>query len=204
MSETHCILETYGNFDEDEISNRYAKLLRKRRQGGGLINNGAAQALVRGVLGGGVVKAGMSLATSAVVNAAANAIAPDKASFRAKKGKFTMNYDYYDIVEFQKVLSIGYEDELGYMRFRSSQQPMDEANAVMFFFHNNYSAEEMYNYICERIELAKKKKIENTSKQQRSPYISVADEILKFKKLLDMGAITEEEFLEKKKELLNS
>ena len=128
--ETHCILETYGNFDEDEISKRYAKLLRKSRQGGGLISNGAAQALVRGVLGGGVVKAGMSLATSAVVNAAANAIAPDKASFRAKKGKFTMNYDYYDIVEFQKVLSIGYEDELGYMRFRSSQQPMDEANAV--------------------------------------------------------------------------
>lgn len=115
-----------------------------------------------------------------------------------------MNYDYYDIVEFQKVLSIGYEDELGYMRFRSSQQPMDEANAVMFFFDNNYSAEEMYNYICERIELAKKKKIENASKQQQSPYISVADEILKFKKLLDMGAITEEEFWEKKKELLNS
>lgn len=115
-----------------------------------------------------------------------------------------MNYDYYDIVEFQKVLSIGYEDELGYMRFRSSQQPMDEANAVMFFFDNNYSAEEMYNYICERIELAKKKKIEIASKQQQSPYISVADEILKFKKLLDMGAITEEEFLKKKKELLNS
>lgn len=202
--ETHCILETYGNFDEDEISKRYAKLLRKSRQGGGLISNGAAQALVRGVFGGGVVKAGMSLATSAVVNAAANAIAPDKASFRVKKGKFTMNYDYYDIVEFQKVLSIGYEDELGYMRFRSSQQPMDEANAVMFFFDNNYSAEEMYNYICERIELAKKKKIENASKQQQSPYISVADEILKFKKLLDMGAITEEEFWEKKKELLNS
>lgn len=145
--ETHCILETYGNFDEDEISKRYAKLLRKSRQGGGLISNGAAQALVKGVFGGGVVKAGMSLATSAVINAAANAIAPDKASFRAKKGKFTMNYDYYDIVEFQKVLSIGYEDELGYMRFRSSQQPMDEANAVMFFFDNNYSAEEMYNYI---------------------------------------------------------
>lgn len=202
--ETHCILETYGNFDEDEISKRYAKLLRKSRQGVGLISNGAAQALVRGVFGGGVVKAGMSLATSAVVNAAANAIAPDKVSFRAKKGKFTMNYDYYDIVEFQKVLSIGYEDELGYMRFRSSQQPMDEANAVMFFFDNNYSAEEMYNYICERIELAKKKKIENASKQQQSQYISVADEILKFKKLLDMGAITEEEFLEKKKELLNS
>lgn len=32
---------------------------------------------------------------------------------------------------------------------------------------------------------------------------SSADEILKYKKLLDMGVITKEEFLKKKKELLN-
>ena len=178
--------------------------MRKSKQGGGIISNGTAQALIRGFLGGGVVKAGMSLATSAVVNAAANVIAPDMASFRVKKGKFIINYDYYDIVEFQKVISIGYEDELGYMRFQSSQQSMDEENAVVFFFHNNHSAKEMYNQICERVELAKKTKMENILKQDQSSHISVADEILKFKELLDMGAITEEEFLKKKKELLNS
>ena len=178
--------------------------MRKSKQGGGIISNGAAQALIRGFFGGGVVKAGMSLATSAVVNAAANVIAPDMASFRVKKGKFLINYDYYDIVEFQKVISIGYEEELGYMRFRSSQQSMDEGNAAVFFFHNNHSAKEMYNYICERVELVKKTKMENVLKQDQSSHISVADEILKFKELLDMGAITEEEFLKKKKELLNS
>ena len=32
---------------------------------------------------------------------------------------------------------------------------------------------------------------------------TVADEILKFKELLDVGAITEEEFVAKKKQLLN-
>lgn len=42
------------------------------------------------------------------------------------------------------------------MRFRSSQQSMDEGNAAVFFFHNNHSAKEMYNYICERVELVKK------------------------------------------------
>ena len=35
------------------------------------------------------------------------------------------------------------------------------------------------------------------------PSSSIADEILKFKELLDMGAITEEEYLKKKQELLN-
>lgn len=41
------------------------------------------------------------------------------------------------------------------------------------------------------------------SKNSPSKTISVADEILKFKQLLDIGAITEEEFKIKKKELLN-
>lgn len=40
--------------------------------------------------------------------------------------------------------------------------------------------------------------------QQQSEIKSVADEILKFKNLLDCGAITQEEFDKKKKELLNS
>ena len=79
---------------------------------------------------------------------------------------------------------------------------MDEGNAAVFFFHNNHSAKEMYNYICERVELVKKTKMENVLKQDQSSHISVADEILKFKELLDMGAITEEEFLKKKKELI--
>ena len=39
--------------------------------------------------------------------------------------------------------------------------------------------------------------------QQAIPQISVADEILKFKNLLDMGAITQDEFDAKKKELLS-
>lgn len=39
--------------------------------------------------------------------------------------------------------------------------------------------------------------------EQNSTSISVADEILKFKQLLDMGAISQEKYEEKKKELLN-
>ena len=39
-------------------------------------------------------------------------------------------------------------------------------------------------------------------KTQNSPKLSVADEIMKFKRLLDEGGITQEEFDKKKKELL--
>ena len=35
------------------------------------------------------------------------------------------------------------------------------------------------------------------------PVSSAADELLKYKQLLDCGLLTEEEFLEKKKQLLN-
>lgn len=44
--------------------------------------------------------------------------------------------------------------------------------------------------------------IEEIEKSQKSSKASVADEIIKFKKLLDEGAITQEEFDNKKKELL--
>ena len=44
--------------------------------------------------------------------------------------------------------------------------------------------------------------IEEMKKTQNSPKLSVADEIMKFKRLLDEGAITQEEFDNKKKELL--
>ena len=200
--ETYCVLRTYGSFDEDELAKRYAKLLRKSNQGGGLISNAAAQALVAGVLGGGLVKAGMSLVTSAVTSVAVDAIAPNRMYFNVKKGTKNIDYSFYDIVEFQKVLSIGIEDELGYMKFRSSQQAVDVSNELIFFFTNNYTAEKMYNYICEQIVQEKKKHMEKSMNQASTSNISVADEIFKFKNLLDIGVITEDEFNEKKKELL--
>ena len=54
-------------------------------------------------------------------------------------------------------------------------------------------SEEINNYILEKIQ---KQKTSNTNN------ISSADEIMKFKELLDQGIITQEEFEKKKKELL--
>lgn len=54
-------------------------------------------------------------------------------------------------------------------------------------------SEEIYNYILEKIH---KEKASNTNS------ISNADEIMKFKQLLDQGIISQEEFEKKKQELL--
>ena len=49
---------------------------------------------------------------------------------------------------------------------------------------------------------ARRKHMNNNERQKR-PEISVADEIAGYKKLLDSGAITQEEYEQKKKRLLN-
>ena len=54
--------------------------------------------------------------------------------------------------------------------------------------------EEFYNLVMEKI---------NNCKNSEKNNVSAADEIKKYKELLDMGAITQEEFDAKKKELLN-
>ena len=70
-----------------------------------------------------------------------------------------------------------------------------------FVYKTEYSTAQEILSILEII--CNENKNEN-EEQQQSEIKSVADEILKFKNLLDCGAITQEEFDKKKKELLNS
>ena len=86
----------------------------------------------------------------------------------------------------------------------------------MFFFtsedETKQDAKEIYEYIKERV----KENVELKTSSQAAPRqdeaalarcegaaYSAADEILKFKQLLDMGAITQEEYDAKKKQLLD-
>lgn len=60
--------------------------------------------------------------------------------------------------------------------------------------------EAAYNYIMERVEYYRQHKNETVTVNQA---ISPAEELKKFKELLDMGAISQEEFEAKKKQLLD-
>ena len=69
-----------------------------------------------------------------------------------------------------------------------------DENTVMFVKKEQKMADEIKEYI--------EGFLANKGKSQVAATISGADEILKYKELLDQGIITEEEFQEKKKQLL--
>jgi hypothetical protein len=71
-----------------------------------------------------------------------------------------------------------------------------DENTIMFKTSQNKQAEEIKDFIETYI-------LERQSKDYTIPQTSVAEEILKFKSLLDSGVISEREFEKKKKELLN-
>lgn len=75
---------------------------------------------------------------------------------------------------------------------------INDENSVPIMPCDTEYAREIVNYIERR-----KVEIESQPSTSNVPTVSVADEILKFKNLLDCGVITQEEFDKKKSELLS-
>jgi len=109
------------------------------------------------------------------------------------KGSLTINYTDYDFVDYQKVG----DNEVGFLRFRNSLNQERQSEDIVFFFRNDSNINKIYDYIQEQMRNARNPKITSTIKKE-----SIPDEILKYKNLLDIGAITEDEYEKKKKELL--
>lgn len=212
--EDYCELITFDSFDFEEMEQKYAKLLKKmKNNNSNFYSEGAkiAESLVSNLVFGnsiskGLVKAGVSLATSSIANESLENFVSSKErqTFNIKKGKTHINYDDYDIVELLNPYSISKDDTLGYIKFKKSGIP-DDLNSEIFFFTSEETkkAQSIFSYISHKIDDEKLKQRNFAKNQQKYADISIADEILKFKQLLDMGAITEEEFEKKKKELLN-
>ena len=98
---------------------------------------------------------------------------------------------------------------IGYLQLETAAATMNN-KASNFFNENSFTWDttqvsletmrEVADYIKKRIDEIKR----GVNTTPEAGKTSVADEILKFKQLLDMGAITEEEFNEQKQKLLNS
>ena len=100
---------------------------------------------------------------------------------------------------------------IGYLQLETPGLTMNNT-ASNFFNENSFTFDtsvvttkkmkEIAAYVESRVQEIKHPSTQPPSATVSSPF-SVADELLKFKQLLDMGALTQEEFDAKKKELLN-
>ena len=199
---THCVLITTGNFDVETISELYGKALKSTQPKESIFSNGVAKSLARNVLKGGIVKAGINLATSAAINATADKISPEKGIFRVIKGDYTINYTEYDFVDYQKCD----ENEVGFIRFRSSRGGGRQSEDIIFFFgSDDNKIDKAYEAIREGISLSRYPCInvqEDVTTTQKNNIKSIADELLKLKNLLEEGIITQQEFDVLKKDLI--
>lgn len=96
--------------------------------------------------------------------------------------------------------------QIGYIQLETSSALMNNKQSN-FFNENSFTFDlsvatnekmrEVAEYIRERVAQTKKGTVQTTA-----PSVSAADELKKFKELLDMGVITQDEFDAKKKQLL--
>ena len=99
--------------------------------------------------------------------------------------------------------------QIGYLQFETASGIMN--NRYNNFTNENSFTWDNYKQSNETMEIVAnycKKQIDSIKANHSTPsqviHFSAADEIKKFKELLDLGVITQEEFDAKKKQLLNS
>ena len=98
--------------------------------------------------------------------------------------------------------------QIGYLQLETASSMMNRRESN-FFNENTFTFDlsvQTNEKMQEVAEYIKKRVSETKNSSSRQPVVeqtSVADEIRKFKELLDMGAITQKEYDLKKKELLN-
>lgn len=109
-------------------------------------------------------------------------------------------------IPFSSMSSIQFKEAssmiLGYIQFEvpgiHSSDNFNSENSWTFYSKDNILAKKVCDYCRKRI-MEVRNQPHSSAIQQKE---SAADEILKYKKLFDMGAITQEEYDKKKKELL--
>ena len=80
-------------------------------------------------------------------------------------------------------------------------------NSNNFFNENSFTFDYILDVFMEEVQKFVKQKVDEAKKQKNAPVMvasatSNADELKKFKELLDLGVISQEEFDAKKKQLL--
>lgn len=202
--ETHIEIVTGDNFEFDEMKTRYARSCKYGRASQSIFEDGTAlRSLANSVISGrGLLKAGLSLATGAAIDSAINQRFPGKKDFNVTRGKKKISYTECSDV-FVMENNRDKDGCVGFVKFILK----NSTEYIFFYDCTDLDYEVQIFKICSKIsELIFEAKEKMQDSKGTSALIgegsSVADEILKFKQLLDMGIITGEEFEKKKNQLL--
>ena len=201
--DTHCILITNEDFDINEASKRYGAARKNSQPGENLISSNTVVKAARSFMTGGIVKAGITLATDAVASTVINRI-PIKEEFTVHQGSYRIEYRDIGHVEYKNVSDE--EDAVGYIRFQNAYSQDRSDDIVFLFSSKEKKAKEACRFISDKIREAhtiptQLKEVPVSVRQ--APMVDPIEQTKKFKELLDMGILTQEEFNAKKKELLN-
>ena len=127
----------------------------------------------------------------------------ERKAFKAVKGTRKYQYSDFDIVKFRDVG----QDSIGYLKFQNNSTKSNSNNDILFFYDStvNKDVKNAISYVYDFMFKKIGKKEEKTKEPvvQKTTNSQIADDIKKFKELLDCGAITQEEYDKKKKEILN-
>lgn len=122
------------------------------------------------------------------------------------KGEQELSLEYYDIIQFSELGN----NDIGYIKFQTMQTLNNDEKDVLFFYGKNASKNikiampNIYKAILNNIKNIKYNTNDTVNKPNTELIDNekIANDILKFKNLLDIGAITQEEYDAKKKEIL--
>ena len=183
-----------------------------------------------GGLGRSVVRAGAGIATGMMAKSQMSEKPQAAANVELRVAQGMRSYKYSDFEDVQLRLPVG-EEEYGFLEFQRGSEP-DPAKDVFFFFVEGDSrkkgAKELHGYMQERVakiaeERARREReareearakaraareakdaliAQALQSSQQPAQLSAPDELMKWKQLLDAGAISQQEYDTKKAQLL--
>lgn len=219
LCETECIIETTGDFDYLAAEKAYRQIQSGRRGGDtpleGILDSQIAIGILGEVVGsalpgGGLVKnqikrAGRNLAAQTISaklqGNQEQRTAGRSLAFSIRTGERRAAYSQYDMIQYAEPVG---EETYGFLLLQSSQRLEDPAEDIVFFFGSDEKikrgAHQAYLFLKSHLAVPPEEKEEEIPEPSKAN--ALAAEILMYKQLLDMGAITQEEYEAKKKQLL--
>ena len=213
--DTHIELTTTKEFDIESTKEEIQKLYEEHREElqkageemDGAKIKGLAIGAISGFMKGGIIGAATGAVGSALTQAGSSAPRKQTSADWFSDcdfpiGKHKLDYGVYDSVKCYGSENLG----AIILRFGSNQSAIRQKKDLSFVYY--MSDDKKFDVAIDNISkgIERSKSQQQTKAQQSAQLLaqsSVADELLKFKQLLDAGAITQEEYDAKKKQLLN-